>query len=128
MIHIRVVLAATTSFVLLAGCGSSANTPVPAPQRIASKPDVIITFDGERHACVVALFSEAQGSTISCGDVVPFVRDELRLPSGSIYDIRTIPDVDEAEMSSVGASLKSAGYRFIGGTHVMFITGPHKDR
>jgi hypothetical protein len=77
---------------------------------------------------VVALFSEAQGSTISCGDVVPFVRDELRLPSGSIYDIRTIPDVDEAEMSSVGASLKSAGYRFIGGTHVMFITGPQKDR
>jgi hypothetical protein len=60
--------------------------------------------------------------------VVPFVRDELRLPSGSIYDIRTIPDVDEAEMASVGANLKAAGYRFIGGQHVMFITGPHEDR
>jgi len=124
MFDIRAV--ATASFVLLAGCGSSANTPVPGP--VAAKPDVMITFDGERHTCVVALASEAQGSAISCGDVVPFIRDELRLPSGSIYDIRTIPDVDEAEMASVGASLKGAGYRFIGGPHVMFITGPHKDR
>ena len=101
--------------ILLAGCGTSTNTPVAAPPPIAAKPDVTITFDGERHACVVALSSEAQGSAIPCNDVVPFVRDELRLPSGSIYDIRTIPDVNEAEMAGVGARLKAAGYRFIGG-------------
>jgi hypothetical protein len=112
MFDIRAVFVAF--FILLAGCGTSANTPVPAPPPIAAKPDVTIAFDGERHACVVALSSEAQGSAIPCNDVVPFVRDELRLPSGSIYDIR-IPDVNEAEMAGVGARLKAAGYRFIGG-------------
>ena len=75
-----------------------------------------------------ALYSEAQGSAIASEDVVRFVRDELRLPSGSIYDIRTIPDVDEAEMARVEASLKGAGYRFIGGPHAMFMTGPRQNR
>jgi hypothetical protein len=115
MIDVRAVFASITVFTLLAGCGPSADTPVPVPARIAARSDVIVTVDGVRHACVVALYSEAQGSAISCQDVVPFVRDELRLPSGSIYDIRTIPDVDEAEMARVEASLKGAGYRFIGG-------------
>ena len=78
---------------------------------------MIITLDGVRHACVVALYNEALGSTIPCRDVVPFVRDELRVPSGSIYDIRTVANVDEAEITRVGASLKAAGYRFIGGRH-----------
>ena len=119
MFDIRAVLVGTF-FILLAGCGSSTNTPVPAPPPIAAKPDVTITIDGERHACVVALASEAQGSAIVCSDVVPFVRDELRLPSGSIYDIRAIPDLNQAEMAKVEEKLKAAGYRFIG--------GPHKDR
>src|SRR5882672_8590582 len=92
MIDVRAVFDSITVFTLLAGCGPSADTPVPVPPPIAARSDVIVTFDGERHACVVALYSEAQGSAISCEDVVPFVRDELRLPSGSIYDIRTIPD------------------------------------
>jgi hypothetical protein len=97
----------------LAGCGQSANTPGSPPT--AAKPDVIITVDGERHACVVALYSEPQGSAIPCADVVPFVKDELRLASGSSYDIRTIPKVDEEQVTTVEASLKGAGYRFIGG-------------
>ena len=82
MIDIR-ALFATAVFTLLAGCGSSTNTPNPASPPIAAKPDVIVTIDGKRHACVVALLSEAQGSSVPCGDVIPFVRDELRLPSGS---------------------------------------------
>ena len=127
MIDVRAVFASITVFTLLAGCGPSADTPVPAPA-IAARSDVIVTFDGEHHACVVALHSEAQGSAIACKDVVPFVRDELRLPGGSIYDIRTIPDVGESEMARVEASLKGAGYRFIGGPHAMFITGPHQNR
>jgi hypothetical protein len=100
---------------VLAGCGQSANTPVSASPPIAARPDVIVTFDGKQHACVVALYSEAQGSSISCNDVVSFVKDELRVPAGSIYDVRTIPDVDSAEMTKVEAGLKTAGYRFIGG-------------
>jgi type IV pilus biogenesis protein CpaD/CtpE len=111
---IRAVLVAMF-LVLLAGCGSSTNAPVPAPPAIATKPDVTITFDGERHTCVVALASEAQGSAVSCSEVVQFVRDELRLPSGSIYDIRTIPGINKTEIAGVGTRLNAAGYRFIGG-------------
>jgi hypothetical protein len=114
----RAVLASALGLVLLAGCGQSANTPAPAPAApppIAAKPDVIVTLDGARHDCLVALYSEEQASIISCDDVVAFVRDELRVPSGAIYDIRTGPNIDEAQRTKVEASLKGAGYRFIRG-------------
>lgn len=78
---------------------------------------MIVTIDGARHTCLVALYSEAQGSAVSCDEVVPFVRDELRVPSGSIYDLRTNPDVDNAQTARVAATLNGAGYRFIGGPH-----------
>jgi hypothetical protein len=100
--------------LLLVACGSPANPPAPAPA-IAAKPDVIVTFDGERHTCVVALLSEAQGSIIPCTDIVPFIRDELKVASGSIYDTRTIAHVDEAEVAKTTQNLKAAGYLFIGG-------------
>jgi hypothetical protein len=97
-------------FVLLGGCGRSASTPGAAAP-LAGTPDVIVTLDGGRHACLVALRSELQGSTIPCGDLVPFLRDELRLASGSFCDIRSTGDVDRAEMTRVEASLDGAGYR-----------------
>ena len=108
---------------LLAGCGPSAGS---SASKIAERPDVTITIDGRHHTCVVALSKEAQGSAVPCGDVVPFLRDELRLQSGSIYDIRTIPDINEKELASLGANLKGAGYRFIGGRDDPFII-EHKD-
>jgi hypothetical protein len=98
--------------VLPAGCGSSNNAPAAA---IAAKPDAIITFDGERHTCVVALSGEAQGSMVPCADVIPFMRDELRLAAGSIYDTRTIGTPDAAEVAKTTQNLKDAGYRFLGG-------------
>ena len=104
-------IAAALSIALLVGCGSSGN----APTTMAAKPDVIITFDGAQHACVVALYSEAQGSTIACADVIPFLRDELRLKKGSLYDTRTVSTVDHAEIQKTTADLQNAGYRFIGG-------------
>jgi hypothetical protein len=116
MIDIRAMFASTVVFTLLGGCGPSASESPP----IAAKPKVIVTLDGKSHTCVVALYSEANGNSIACADVVPFVRDELRLPSGSIYDIRTIANVDQADIAKVGASLKGAGYRYIG--------GPRQDR
>ncbi len=126
MNKVRALLVSTAFLASVAGCGSHGEgTASSAP--IAAKPDVIVTFDGEHHGCSVALSSEAHGSAISCGDVVPFVRDELRLPRGAIYDVRTIPDVDQAEMARVGAALNDAGYRFIGGPHQLFLTGSHKD-
>ena len=101
--------------LLLIGCGSSGNAPAPVSAAVTAKPDVIITFDGERHTCVVTLSSEAQGSIVPCPDVIPFMRDELRLASGSIYDTRTIAKPDDAEVAKTTQNLKDAGYRFIGG-------------
>jgi hypothetical protein len=108
---------ASTLFTLLSGCGPSANTPVALSPPIAARPDVIVTIDGKRHACVVALYSEAQGSIISCEDVIPFVRDELRVASGSVYDIHANSDADGTVIAKVQTSLTGAGYRFIGGPH-----------
>lgn len=82
--------------LLLAACGSSTNAPAPhAPAQttpsLVAKPDVIITVDGVQHACVVALYSEPNGSSIPCTDLIPFLRDELRVPNGAVYDLRTTP-------------------------------------
>jgi hypothetical protein len=110
MIGARTVPACIATVAFLAGCGPSANAPDSVPPPIAAKPDVLVTLDGEHHTCIVALSSEAQGSAIACDDVVPFVRDELRVPSGSICEIRTIPKVEQAELAKVEASLKGAGY------------------
>ncbi len=117
----RYVIAGLSSILvagqaLLAGCGSSTNAPAPvSAPLIAAKPDVIITVDGMQHACVVALYSEPQGSTTPCADVIRFLRDELRVPSGAVYDLRATPTLDQAEVLKVRAALKDAGYRFIGG-------------
>jgi hypothetical protein len=110
MIDTRAMLASTAAFILLlTSCGQSSRGPAPAASA-ASRAEVIVTFDGKRRKCVVALPSEAQGSSISCGDVASFVRDELRVPRGAIYDIRKIPDVDDTEVAKVSADLNSAGY------------------
>ncbi len=129
---VAILLAAlvTAASVSLLSCGSSSQAPAtatdspPVPPQLADKPDVIVTFDGARHSCVVALYSEPQGSAIPCAELIPFLRDELRLPSGAIYDIRTIPTFDAAEMTKTAASLKDAGYRFIGGRRDMFTPSP----
>jgi hypothetical protein len=101
--------------LLLIGCGSSNNAAPPVSAAIAAKPDVIITFDGDRHTCLVALPSEALGNIVQCVDIIPFMRDQLRVASGSIYDTRTIAKVDVAEVAKTTQSLNDAGYRFIGG-------------
>ncbi len=103
------------SAALLAACGSSNNTAAPVRAAMTANPAAIITFDGERHMCVVALSSEAQGSIVPCAETVQFLRDELRLASGAIYDTRTIGAFDAAEMAKTMRALDQAGYRFNGG-------------
>lgn len=109
-----ILSASATILAGLSGCGKSASN-ADSP-RIATHPDVTIKLDGKRGKCIVALSSEAQGSTISCDDVVPFVKDELRLPKGAIYDIGATADGDQAELAKVRANLNGAGYRSIGGS------------
>jgi hypothetical protein len=104
-----------SAFLLLAGCGSSANGPAAVSAPIAAKPDVIITFDGANHTCIVALYTEPQGSTIPCADLIRFLRDELRVTGGAIYDTHVTSNADAAEVAKTTQSLKDAGYRFIGG-------------
>jgi hypothetical protein len=128
MIGIRAQFALLTLCVLVIGYARLIGAPNLAAPPISSRPDVIVTFDGGRHACVVARSNETEGHAMSCDAVLAFVRDDLKLQSGSVYDVRAIPDVDEAEMHRVAASLNRAGYRFIEGPHVMFLTGPHADR
>jgi hypothetical protein len=108
--------------IALAGCGPSASPS--APPTIAARADVIVTLDGGRHSCVVALYNEPQGSIVPCSDVVSFIKDELRVASGAVYDVRTIPRVNEAEMARVVGDLNGAGYRFIGGRALNSLTGP----
>jgi hypothetical protein len=110
--------AAATIFAMFAGCGPTMCTS--GSPRLAARADVMVTLDGARHGCVVKLYSEAQGSTVPCAEVAPFLRDELRLKSGSIFDIDTIPTVKDEEIAAVGNKLKEAGYRFIGGRRVPF--------
>ena len=106
----RAVLLSGLTSILLVGCGSSGTPP-----KIAERPDVIITLDGKRHTCVVALEKEPQGSTVPCKEAVSFVKDELRVPGGAIYDVHIVANVDNAEIASVRDALNGAGYRFIGG-------------
>ena len=68
-------------------------------------------IDGTRHKCVVTLAGEANGSVVSCDDVVPFVKEELRVPSGAIYDVEAVSAVDEAQTIKVRGALDGAGYR-----------------
>jgi hypothetical protein len=123
MITLRILLAFHMVALPLAGCGPSANTEA----RIAERADVTITVDGTHHVCVVALYKEAQGSSIPCAEVVPFLRDQLRLQGGSVYDVHIISAIDAAEMAGLGASLKGVGYRFIGGRNDPLSPEPGKN-
>ena len=105
----RVIVLSGCIPALLVACGSS------TPPKLAERADVIVTLDGKRHTCVVALDKEPQGNTVPCKDAVSFVKDELRVARGSIYDVRTIANVDNTEIASVRDALNDAGYRFIGG-------------
>src|SRR5271156_4689792 len=92
----RAILLSVFIPMLVAGCGASSGTP----PKIAERPNVTITLDGNRHACVVALDKEPQGSTVPCKEAVSFVKDELRVQPGSVYDIHTVAIVGDSEIAS----------------------------
>jgi hypothetical protein len=116
---LRTLIVSIVVATLVSACGPSSRS---SGSKIAEKANVTITFDGKRHVCVVALSTEAVGNAISCGDLIPFLSEQLRLQSGAVYDIQTIAPVDDAEMALAAAGLKRAGYRFIGGRSI-----PHFD-
>lgn len=115
MLGARSVFASWIMMAALAACGSSSTHSAATAPLIAAKPDVIVTFDGKRHACLVALPNEPQGSEVACKEIVSFVKDELRVPSGSVYEVRVVPDFDPVARAGVEADLKDAGYRMVDG-------------
>jgi hypothetical protein len=112
-----IVLLAALVSMLLQGCGPASNTPVASAPPTTAKADVIVTIDGPHRTCIVALHSEAQGSTIPCDEVMPFIRDELRVPRGGSYDVLTIAEVGKADLAKVEVALNGAGYRPTGSPH-----------
>jgi hypothetical protein len=115
MMRISVPLPYVIGLVLLAGCGQSSHAPTSTSPGAGVKPDVIVTVDNEHHTCLISKHSEPTGSTVGCADVVPFIRDELRVRDGSSYDIRGLAPVDEIETNKVRSALDGAGFRFVGG-------------
>jgi hypothetical protein len=116
LMRVRTSFVFAAASILMAACGSQSDGPASnaASPPTAEKADVTIVLDGAQHACVVSLASEAQGSSIPCKDVVAFIRDELRIASGSSYDLHQ-RGAEEAEVAIVRATLKDAGYRPVGG-------------
>jgi hypothetical protein len=100
--------------VFLAACGAPNNAPTSPSPQAARKADVLVTLDGVHHACVVTLSKEEHGNSIACSDIIPFLKNELRLSAGATYDVRTTPETSDAESTSVRESLQTAGYRFVG--------------
>lgn len=95
---------------LLAACGSSHEAAAPgSPSK--GRADVKVALEGAHHLCNIALATETQASSIACSDVVAFLRDELRLPSGAVYELRAEGKVDPAELATLSANLQNAGYR-----------------
>ena len=93
------------------------------------KPDFVLTFDGPRGNCRVALASQEGVEILPLSKVVGFLRTVPSISGASRFEVITIPDVDVAEYDAVLAGLKAAGYRMTPGVHVGFLTEPkHNDR
>jgi hypothetical protein len=95
---------------VLTACGASNDAGSPgSPSK--GHADVTVTMGDGPHVCNVALAQEAQASSVACGEVVAFIRDELRLPSGAVVELRADRTTDAGALAAVSASLNSAGYR-----------------
>lgn len=108
----RELCVAAAVLISLAGCGRSSNSPSSPPPG-AAKPDIIVTVDGEHHACVVTKYGEPTGSTIGCSDVVAFVKDELRVRDGASYELRSSSSADRVEANKIKAVLDGVGFQFV---------------
>jgi hypothetical protein len=90
--------------------------------------DALVTFNGPKNTCEVALRGSVSAQAMPSGEVVPYLVDEVKLPKGALFDIVTIPNVNVAEYEQVMAALKAAGYKRVPGIHVGFLTEPGHDR
>jgi hypothetical protein len=110
----KVRTAAFAAASVVAACGASNNAPTSVLPQSANKADVLVTLDSVHHECMVTLSKEEHGNSIACGDIIPFLKDELRLPTGATFDVRTTQEVSKADSGNLRKSLSAAGYRSVG--------------
>ena len=110
-------------FASLASCGRHSTDG-----EVASAPDIVVTFDGPTGACEVSKAGDANKRWMPCLQVPSYLMNTLKIPPGSLFDYKTIPDVNVAEFERVMAELKAAGYQLTPGTHVGFLTEPKPRR
>ena len=110
--QVRAAFVFAAASILVAACGSRSAEPATDASSPSSseKADVTIVVEGASHACVVSLASEAQGSSIPCKEVIAFIKEQLRVASGSSYDLR-LRGAEEADAVALRLSLRDAGYR-----------------
>jgi hypothetical protein len=123
----RAKLAALACCAVVLGCARPTVAPTDSSPADGTVPDAVITINGERHVCIVAVKDRSPDHWMACDAVVAFLQDEIKLRAGAVYDIRTVPDVDEADIHRLSKGLKIAGYHYLQGPHVMLLTGPHRN-
>jgi hypothetical protein len=110
-----------TLSVALIGCSDGTRDAVVAP---TVRPDFVLTFDGPARNCHVALSGTGKENALPCSKVVGFLREAPGISTASRFEVKLVPDVNEADHDAVMVSLAAAGYRLTPGPHVGFLTEP----
>jgi hypothetical protein len=75
----------------------------------------------------VSNFGGVPAKTMPCPEVALYLNKTLRMPRGSVLDIKTIPNVDVSQYDQTMAAMSAAGYQLSPGIHVGFLTEPKRD-
>jgi hypothetical protein len=122
LVNRTLFIAACLPLAFLTSCGRS--HPADPPTVAAVPAEVVVTFDGARNACGLSRPGDANSKSMPCIEVTSYLVKTLKLPRGSLFDYKTIPDVNVAEFDLVMSELKAAGYKLTPGTHAGFLTEP----
>ena len=117
---IAVLISAGVSLTLVASCARHHS----AGANAEAKADFVVIFDGPAKTCAISGLADMAPHTMVCEKVAPYLVNTLKLPAGSLFDIKTIPDVNVSEHDQVMSALKAAGYKLAPGVHVGFLTEP----
>ena len=86
--------------------------------------DFVVTIDGPNGRCDVTLGDGTRRQSMACLEVASHVASTLKLPRGALFDVVTVPDIDESEYDRVMSDLSALGYKLTPGWHIGFLTEP----
>ena len=122
LVNRTLVIAACFPLSFLTSCGRSHSAN---PRVVAAVPaEVVVTFDGPRNACGLSRPGDANSQSMPCIEVTSYLVNTLQLPRGSLFDYKTIPDVNVAQFEQVMSELKAGGYQLTPGARAGFLTEP----